>query len=228
MAFYNDIVEKPSYILPSVTDLSRFSNILFENNNDSIKYICYMGNLELSKDNVDNIIEAFSIIANKHSNIVLHLYGTPSSHDLQIIYEIISKFNLTDRVIFKGKVANSEVPGILSRSFILVSSQPITKRAEGGFPTKLGEYMASGVPTLVTNVGEIGDYITNGINGWLAKPCDPEDYAKNMEYIINNYSEALQVAENAKEYVMENFDYKKQSKIFKNFLTKLITEEEKK
>jgi glycosyltransferase involved in cell wall biosynthesis len=226
MTFYNDIVKKPSFILPSITDLSRFSNLSSIRISDSVRYICYMGNMELSKDNVDNIIEAFSLIANKHSNLELHLYGAPSSHDLQKIIEIISKLNLTDRVIFKGKVANSEVPRILSESFILVSSQPITKRSEGGFPTKLGEYMASGVPSLVTNVGEIDTYVTDSVNVWLAKPCDPEDYAQKIEYIINNYTEALEVAESAKKYVLENFDYKSQSKNLKGFLLKLISEDE--
>ncbi len=227
MAYYNNIVEKPSFILPSITDLSRFSNLSIMRSNDSVRYICYMGNMELSKDNVDNIIEAFGLIANRYSNLELHLYGAPSSNDLQIITEIISKLNLADRVIFKGKVANSEVPKILHESFILVSSQPISKRAEGGFPTKLGEYMASGVPTLITDVGEISNFVTDGVNVWLAKACNPVAYSQKLDYIINNYTEALYVAENAKKYVLENFDYKSQSKNLKEFLSKLSLEDKK-
>jgi glycosyltransferase involved in cell wall biosynthesis len=219
--FYNNIVKKLSFILPTITDLSRFYSVQKANAVEQ-KYICYMGNMELSKDNVDNIIDAFNLIADKYSHIQLHLYGAPSGNDLQLLNNIITKHNLQERVIFKGKVSNEEVPGLLCNSYILVSSQPITKRAEGGFPTKLGEYMAAGIPTLLTDVGEITKYVTNGVNVWLAKACDPADYANKLEYIIENYTEALAVAERAKEYVMVNFDYKTQSFKLKGFLNSLM------
>lgn len=205
--FFNKIVVKPSFILPSITDLSRFSEKALIRK-DIPEYICYMGNMELSKDNVDNIIEAFNLIKNKYPDLELHLYGAPNSNDLLIINQIIAKHNLFGRVFLKGIISNKKVNLVLSESKLLVSSQPDTKRAQGGFPTKLGEYMATGVPMLVTNVGEISKYVTHGVNGWLANPSDAIDYSLQMEYILGNYSEALNVAENGKKYVYENFDSK--------------------
>ena len=203
--FFNTIVLKPSFVLPSITDLSRFSERTIIRK-DLPKYICYMGNMELSKDNVDNIIEAFNLIKNKYIDFQLHLYGAPNSKDLKIINQLITKYNLSERVFLKGVISNKKVSLVLSESILLVSSQPDTKRAHGGFPTKLGEYMATGVPMLVTDVGEISKYVTHGLNGWLAKPENPIDYAMKMEFIFDNYTEALNVAANGKKYVYENFD----------------------
>ncbi|HEY4324214.1 MAG TPA: glycosyltransferase [Mucilaginibacter sp.] len=219
-SFYNGFVEKPSYILPTLTDVSRFSGI--PPNYNGPRYLCYMGNMELSKDNVDNIISAFKTISEKYDDLELHLYGPPSPNDLKRIAALIDKLELHTRVILKGKVSNDKVPGILLNSFILVSSQPPTKRAEGGFPTKLGEYMASGKPTLLTNVGEISKFVTDGVNCWLAIPNDPIDYGKKLEYIIDNYPEALKVGERARAYILENFDYNVQCIKLINFLDKLM------
>ena len=180
-----------------------------------------MGNMELSKDNVDNIIKAFKIVSDKYKDIELHLYGAPSTSDQKKIITLIEKLGLRERVIFKGKAYNKDVPVILSNSFLLVSSQPNTKRAEGGFPTKLGEYMATGVPLLLTDVGEIGKYIADGVNGWLVPPGDPIKYAEKANYIIENYQQALDVAENAKNYIANNFDCKIQGIRLKKFLDDL-------
>ena len=218
--FFNKIVVKPSFILPSITDLSRFSEKALIRK-DILEYICYMGNMELSKDNVDNIIESFNLIKNKYPALQLHLYGAPNTNDLHIINQIITKHDLYGRVILKGIISNKKVNLVLKESKLLVSSQPDTKRAQGGFPTKLGEYMATGVPMLVTNVGEISKYVTHGVNGWLSEPCNLIDYSLKMEYILDNYSEALDVAENGRKYVYENFDSRSITKEMIYFFDKL-------
>lgn len=106
-----------------------------------------------------------------------------------------------------------QVPQILKNAKILVSSQPNTKRAEGGFPTKLGEYMITGVPILMTDVGEIAKYVKNGENGYIVPPDNPESYAKQLSFILKNYNTALQVANNAKQYIINNFSTASAGKI---------------
>lgn len=48
------------------------------------KYMCYMGNMMLAKDNVDNIIRAFKRICDDFPDIDLYLYGTPSEKDKKL------------------------------------------------------------------------------------------------------------------------------------------------
>jgi len=214
--FYSEMVKKPIFILPCITDLTRFKQK--STNSYSEKYLCYMGNFELTKDNVTNIIEAFYRISKKYPWLNLRLYGKPSSIDREIIIKLIQKLSLQERVLLMGRVANEVVPMILSQSFILVSSQPFTQRASGGFPTKLGEYLATGVPTLMTSVGEIEDYIEDGTTAWLVEPENPELYAKKLSYIIDNYEVALHVASNGKRFVQNAFDYSKLSANLLHFL----------
>ena len=158
------------------------------------------------------------MIADKYRDIELHLYGAPGLRDFKIISDLILELGMHRKIFLKGKAANDDVPSILADSYVLLSSQPATKRAKGGFPTKLGEYMAVGKPTLMTDVGEINKYIIDGKNGWLARPSDPIHFAEKLEYIINNYDEAMQVARNGRKFILENFDYKVQTARLINFL----------
>ena len=202
--FYDtNVCPKPTLILSTIVDIDRFKDLKKEKQERD--YLCYMGNMELSKDNVDNIIEAFALVADKYPSLDLHLYGAPNKQTKQYLEDIIKKHDLHNRVFLKGRVDYAMVPQILKNAKILVSSQPNTKRAEGGFPTKLGEYMMTGVPTLLTNVGEISEYVQDGINAYLVAPENPQLYANKISYILDNYLEALKVAEVARNYIINKF-----------------------
>lgn len=218
--FYDtNVCKKTTLILSTIVDTDRFLNL--ESQEQERDYLCYMGNMELSKDNVDNIINAFSLIATDFPSLDLFLYGKPSEKTLSYLTNIVNKSNLSERVFFKGRVDYGQVPQILKNAKVLVSSQPNTKRAEGGFPTKLGEYMMTGVPTLLTNVGEISDYVKDGINAYLVPPERPELYADKLSYIITHYEDALSVASNAKQYIEDNFSMSLAGECISNFIKQL-------
>lgn len=214
--FFNSELKKPYHILPTITDTTRFENIKKSNSNQ--KYMCYMGNMELSKDNVDNIIKAFSFIADEYPDLEFHLYGAPSQKDKDYIENVICELGMSERVFIKGRVDSTQVPEILINAHILVSSQPDSKRAEGGFPTKLGEYMATGVPTILTDVGEISQYVKDGQHVHIVPPENPELYAEKLRYILDNYSKCLDIAEQAKIYLKSEFDYRPISRRLKDFI----------
>lgn len=202
--FYDTkICPKPTLLLSTIVDTDRFINAC--ERTCEREYLCYMGNMELSKDNVDNIIMAFKLIINKYPYIDLYLYGIPSKNNKLIIEQIIQNEGLESRVFLKGKAQYNEVPNILKSAKVLVTSQPNTKRAEGGFPTKLGEYFLTGKPSVLTDVGEISNYVKDGINAFLVNPEDPFAYAQKLEYVLDNYEMALKVADNAKKDIIDNY-----------------------
>jgi glycosyltransferase involved in cell wall biosynthesis len=206
--YYNSICKKPTLILPIIINTSRFNHIqpTLQKTNKR-KYLCYMGNMEITKDNVDNIIKSFGKISKQYSEIDLHLYGQPKEKTFKFLKKIVELQNIKDRVFFMGKVSSNLVPNILINAEILVSSQPKTLRASGGFPTKLGEYLATGVPTLLTNVGENSKYAKDNEHLFFAPPNDSKLYAEKISYILENYEEAKTVAENGKILVEKNYSH---------------------
>lgn len=202
--FYdNKVSVKPTYILNSIVDEARFINV--ERQQVPQKYLCYMGNMELAKDNVDNIIRAFSKISQKYPDYEFWLYGQPSENDRIIIENLISEYQLNNKVYLKGRVDYNQVPQILANASILLTSQPMTKRAQGGFPTKMAEYMMSMTPMIVTNVGEIHKYVKDSETTFMVEPCDPVAYAEKISFILDNSSIAEEVANNAFQYAKLHF-----------------------
>jgi len=219
--YFNQLCEKQSFTLPVIVDISRFNNKKSDIGENEEKYICYMGNMELSKDNVDLIIKAFEIISFKYPAINFYLFGNPKSGTKKYLVDLVDKLKLSKRVFIKGKVNSDEVAHILKGAHILASSQPKTLRASGGFPTKLGEYLASGIPALLTDVGENSKYVKDNEHIFFCKPDDPVEYAKKIEYIIENYELARKVAENGRKFIQENYSHTKKGKELLEFILKL-------
>lgn len=219
--YYNSELKKPFHILPSIVDTSRFENVTPTLYNKR-KYLCYMGNMELAKDNVDNIIRAFKLISSQFPDIDLRLWGKPTEVDRKIIESCIKDNELEDRCFIMGYCPYEEVPTILSNAYVLVSSQPNTKRAQGGFPTKLAEYMCTGRPIILTDVGEISAFVKHKEHVYLAKVEDAEDYSLKLKELLEDYDESLSMARRAKEYVFGHFSYLSVSKNLHDFLYKRI------
>lgn len=208
-SFYNNLCTKPTFVLPLIVDCDRFNGdpASEENCGQEGKIVCYMGNMELEKDDIVGLIKSFGLIIEKYPDAFLHLYGDPKVKSKLIVEGIIESLNLKSRVILKGRIDSRKVPIILQKAHVLVSAQLDTMRAKGGFPTKLGEYLASGVPTLITDVGENAKYVKENKHLFLAKPGDPNDFADKLSYIFSHYDLALKVAATGRQYIRENYSH---------------------
>ena len=217
--YYTQLCYRKTFTLPVITDTSRFNNEI-DKKLSTEEYLCYMGNMQLSKDDVDNIIKAFSIVASEFKKIKLYLYGSPSEKTSKKLNKLINTLKLQDKVFLKGRVSVNQVPKILKQAKILVSSQPNTIRASGGFPTKLGEYLASGTPALFTDVGENSRYVKNGVHLFFSEPENPHVYAEKIRYILSNYGESLKIAKKGKDFIYDNYSHITQGKKLIDFLNK--------
>lgn len=223
--YYNvKIGLKPSYIMCSILDEKRFENVVPMKGKRS--YLCYMGNLMLKKDDVCTIIRAFCEIMNEFTELDLHLYGNESSpEEMEIMQSLITEHGAQNRVFFKGRADYNDVPSILAGATLLVTAQPNTKRAEGGFPTKLGEYMMTGAPMVVTKVGEIPKYVTHKEDCYMVSPESPVEYAETLKYALTHKDESMKIARRAYEKAYQNFSSQKVGAGLLSFLRDLIIEE---
>jgi len=180
-----------------------------------------MGNMELAKDNVDLIIKSFSYIAKEFPDINLYLYGEPNTATINYLQKLINELGLGERIYLQGKANYEEVPIILHSAEILLASQPNTKRASGGFPTKLGEYLLSEKPAIFTRVGENDKYVIENKHVFFVEPENMIEYANKMRYILQNYSSSVVIAKQGRQYVEDNYSYIIVGKELYNFLKSL-------
>lgn len=217
LEYYKRFVNIPGYVLSIIVDFEKFSL----KTSSKFRHIIYMGNMELSKDNVDLIIKAFAEISPDFPDYSLHLYGNPSEATKIILKDLIANLRMDNVVFMDGKISSDEVPYVLNSSSLLVSSQPATLRANGGFPTKLGEYLSTGIPVIMTDVGENSKELVDMHSCIFAKPNDVQDFADKMRWVLANYDKSVEIAERGKCFIRDKYSLEITGTKLKYFLETL-------
>jgi glycosyltransferase involved in cell wall biosynthesis len=88
-------------------------------------------------------------------------------------------------------IDHDEVIRTMKGASCLVLARPDSLQARAGFPTKLGEYLATGRPVVVTKVGEIPDFLMDEVSAYLVDASgDRSDLAEKIaEKILNVFSD---------------------------------------
>lgn len=171
------ISESKIHIINMTVDPKRF--ISLKKQQVDIKYIAYCGTASNNKDGVDELIKAFAIIAHQYDDIKLMIIGkTPSKVDESGNLSLIKQLGIKDKVIFTGIVESERIPQLLKNAEVLALARPDSLQAQCGFPTKLGEYLLTGNPVVVTKVGDIPKFLVHEESALLANQRDPKDFAK--------------------------------------------------
>lgn len=207
--------------LPMTVDLTRFSKIEQDNNTYKKPYIAYTGTFNNNKDGVDILLKSFARIASRFKDVHLYLAGF-WHYDVEGQKQIIAEAGLSSRVTYVGKLNSDQIPSFIGNAELLVLSRPDSHQAQGGFPTKLGEYLATGHPVCLTKVGEIPNYLEDGISAYLAEPGDVDSFAKAMERVLDNPTKAKQVGINGKKVVETEFNSVLQSERLSKFLESFV------
>ena len=133
-------------------------------------------------------------------------------------FKLIKEYKLEDKVFWMGEFSSDQIPSILKNASLLVLPRPPSKQAQGGFPTKLGEYLATSNPICATNVGEIPDYLIDGESVYFAEPGSIVSFANAMHRALSNPTVAKKVGANGKIVADKSFNKDIQAKILYDFL----------
>jgi len=217
--YYKPICRRKAKLIhiPMSVELDRFD--IAHNKSEFGDYIAYCGGDKSGdKDGVDILVKAFNLVKDDFPNLHLLIIG----HVHPKIEKIILNFDLSKRVRLLGFVNSDVVPQYLKNAKALCLARPANKQAEGGFPTKLGEYLASGVPVIVTNVGEISNYLEDNESAYIAKPDSIADFADKIRQVINDKGRSKKIGEKGKMVAENNFDYFRQGNEMNRFLREIL------
>ena len=203
---------------PMTVEVSRFMNPSLPKPNQS-RYIAYCGDVGGNKDGVSDLLKSFSIVHQTWPDLMLYIIGdAPGTRSLEDLKTLSLKLGISHNVVFTGRLQRDEVPKYLCNAAILALARPSGMQAEGGFPSKLGEYLSTSNPVVVTRVGDIPDYLTDGENAFLVEPDDVNAFAQKIEYVLMHQDVAKEVGRRGKDVAVNNFDYKIQTQRIIEFL----------
>lgn len=161
-------------VVPGGVDLTTFNNKILPNK-DIVNWkggsilLGYAGNTKWYQG-LDSVLEVLEKLVTNTPNRYKLLIVASSVDDTFIKY--INEHKLSKYVKIIDKRPHNEVPSLLIASDVLLIVRPSDMVTEYAYPSKFPEYAALGKVLLVSDVGDIGNYIKNNKNGILIKPKD--------------------------------------------------------
>lgn len=205
--------------IPMTVDAERFA---LKKDKERSFLVTYCGSMSVYKDGVDLLLESFAIFSKHNPEFKLQLIGkTEGNPEYQSLLNMVKESGLEPRVIFTGEVPSGRIPRMLADSDMLVLSRRNNIQAQGGFPTKLGEYLLTGKPVVLTKFGEISDYLTDGVNSFISDEATAEAFSDKLDFVAKNFEQALEIGGAGCEAALQSFDYKVVSGRLSDFLTRL-------
>lgn len=198
--------EDKVHIVNMTVDSKRFEGLNKQSVNE--RYIAYCGTASNNKDGVDELIKAFSIVRNRIPEMRLFIIGKPLyEQDESGNMQLVKNLGLYNSVVFTGVVSSERMPQMLKNAEVLVLDRPDSLQAQCGFPTKLGEYLLTKNPVVVTKVGDIPLFLKDGKSALLAEQCNAEDFASKIIWALEHPEEASAIGMGGYEVAMNSFNY---------------------
>jgi glycosyltransferase involved in cell wall biosynthesis len=191
------------HIVHNGIDLDRFSHLVPERERvfpglQNCKLIACTGNMHSDVKGHATLIEASRRICARFPQAKFVLIGDGKKR--AEFESRVSELRLQAHFLFLGSRQN--VSEILACCDMAV----LPSQAEG-FSNALLEYMATGLPTVATDVGGNPEVIENGLDGLLVKPNDPAALAEAISSLLESPDFASQMGAAGRERVRRHFDF---------------------
>jgi glycosyltransferase involved in cell wall biosynthesis len=197
-------------IIPNGVDLSRFSASKEKSpsmNGHTAKRVGIVANLRPIK-NIELFVRAAARLAKEHPNAHFEIAGEGESRGL--LQALIDSLRLGDRVTLRGSI--SDIPAFLRGLDIAV----LCSLSEGS-PNAIMEYMATGLPTVATDVGGNAELVENEVTGLVVPSNGEEQLAGAIDRLLRDPALAARYGETARSRAFDSFGVEAQARRYEDF-----------
>ncbi|HNY26917.1 MAG TPA: glycosyltransferase [Candidatus Sumerlaeota bacterium] len=158
------------------------------------------------------IVRACGILRGRGLSFKVRFTGRASESERAVLFEAADSEGITDRVEYVGFVSDEEVARLYRQATLLLAPLPDDPQSVTRFPTKLGEYLASGRPVVTTTIGEPGRYLQDGVTAFLIREGSAEALADKIGEAVSDPERAEAVGLAGQVLARTEFHYAVQGK----------------
>ena len=184
--------------------------------------LLYIGTLA-DWQGLEVLIKALPKILERQA-VRLHIVGRGRSRQRKLLFKQILRLGVEENVIIRPAVPHHEVPALISEADICIAPLGLNDRnvTQGACPIKVLEYMASSRPLIASNIPIVRELLREDIDALLFSPNDPDDLARQVLVLLNDYELSKRLADSATERALTKFTWheahKKLAKVYETLL----------
>jgi glycosyltransferase involved in cell wall biosynthesis len=163
------------------------------------RQICYIGGLFPTRG-IKELVQAL-----EHIDVNLVLAGTFSPASFEAEVKLLPGWQ---KVNFLGQVGRQEIMRVLTTSQLGVVTLHPTQSYVEALPIKLFEYMSAGIPVLASDFPLWREIIDTAKCGVYADPLNPNDIAKQIEYLLSNSGISGEMGEHGLKAFHETYNWR--------------------
>ena len=137
----------------------------------------------------------------------LYILGSDKKEYLNTLNAKLVEHGIHDRSTILYKISDEEVISLYLNADILLLAQASTQLAEGGFPSKLSEYLISGKPFITTLFSDFKNYLIDGKNCLIVPHGNIKAYEHALQKLFKSKSLSAELGREARKTALYNFDY---------------------
>lgn len=157
----------------------------------------YMGNL--AHREIDYLLEIALQVRRRLPGFTLTIYADATEQQRAEVSGAVADASLEDVVSLRPPVAHRELPALLGSADVLLLPRASGEFSSAGFPNKLGEYLSSGRPVVVTAVGDIPRHLSDRRHAYLVPPDDTERFAEAVVEVLGDQKVADEIGRAGRE-----------------------------
>lgn len=188
-----------------------------------VPFIFHAGTLLQQKDGILGMVEAFGMAKQRLQKPIKYILtgNINSSSHPEELRRLIDKYHIADSLEFVGYLNRDQIKKYLTHASLVISNRPKSQQDYYGFSTKVGEYLASGTPLIMTNWGEAVNWLEDGKSAIFTEPEDTVALADAIVRVFANPDESRRIGLAGQEVCRNSFDYHNWSKPLVEFLNQL-------
>lgn len=223
LLMFNAFVKKASgiqYLSQGEKELSVFKGVSFISPNgvfipekskkefrDNETKIVYIGRMDINCKGIDLMLNAVNNLSEflREKKVKFFLYGPDENQSYSIIQNYIENNALTDLVALRDGVYKEEKEKVLLDADMFIQ----TSRYEG-MPLGVVEALSYGLPCIVTNETNFGEYIDKNNCGWSCE-ANEESIIATIKTAVNEMQLCKDKSINARKSIIRDYSWEKVS-----------------
>lgn len=175
--------------------------------------VIYEGIVNIEKRGLDIFLASLAVVSKKVKHIKYLVAGEIPENDLSFSMRYLEENDLTDQFEYTGWVDYEIVFDYLIKAKIgVILLQPIYYNNIMGIPNKLFDYMAVGIPVVVSYFPNITEIVEESKCGLLIDPTDPQKVADAILYLLEHPKEAQKMGTSGRKAVEEKYNWENMEK----------------